>query len=221
MTGSAKPPEGARKGRTYRGEDVESRVSKRRAGLIEAGLELFGTAGYRASSVKDVCEHVGLTERYFYESFANREGLLAAVFDSLVRDLDRRMRRVLEDDFDRSDGRVRYLLEVFFHFVRDDPRRGRVMLFEILGVSPEIDRRYQAAVRNLARLIEHPHLELFPPSTSHAARGHRVMSIGLVGAIIQIATHWILDDFRTPYEEVESNALKLYLAAAQATSIGS
>lgn len=212
-------PEDTPKGRTYRGEDVESRVTKRRAALIEAGLELFGTAGYRASSVKDVCEHVGLTERYFYESFANREDLLGVVFETLVLDLDSRLRRVLEDGYPASRDRVRDLIQTYFRFVRDDVRRGRVLHFEILGVSPDIDRRYHAAVRNLARLIEQPSLGLFPPAPAQAARGHRVISIGLVGAIVQIATHWILEDFRTSLEDVESNALKLYLAAAGAASI--
>ncbi|MBB3063611.1 TetR/AcrR family transcriptional regulator [Microbulbifer rhizosphaerae] len=203
------------KGRSYRGIDPESRKQKRRSALIEAGLELFGTRGYRASSVKMVCEQVGLTERYFYESFANREDLLGSVFDSLVRDLDRRLRSVVEDRRYGHRKRQQRMLEAFFRFIRDDRRRARVMLFEILGVSPDIDRRYQSAVRNLAELFEHPNLGLLPEDSS-ASEGRGVMSIGLVGAIVQIAIQWVLEDFRTPTTEVERSALKIYTAVASA-----
>lgn len=201
----------ARKGRSYRGVDSESRRTKRRAALIDAGLELFGAKGYRASSVKEVCDEVGLTERYFYESFANREALLRSVFDALVHELAARLQLVVEDDRRSHEDALRRLIEVFFHFIRDDERRARVLLLEILGVSPDIDRRYQAAVRNLARLIEHPNLGLFP-ATASAATQARVMSIGLVGAIVQIATQWLLENFRTSTAEIERDALKIYLA---------
>lgn len=181
---------------------------------IEAGLELFGTKSYRNSSVKEVCDRVGLTERYFCESFANREALLASVFDALVHELDMHLRQVVENGPRAHEARLRRLVEVFFHFIRDDRRRARVLLFEILGVNPDIDRRYQTAVRNLARLIEHPKLGLFPAAVLESAEGTRVMSIGLVGPITQIATQWVLENFRTTVAQVEESALKIFLAVS-------
>ncbi len=220
MTNPAQPAgDTPRKGRPYRGEEQASRVSRRRATLLEAGLQVFGTKGYRATSVKELCSQSGLSERYFYESFANREALLAAVFDMLAADLDAHLTTALERRPDAPRARIRAAVTTFFEFMREDPRRPRVMLLEILGVDPDIDRRYQAAVRDLARLMEHPTLELLPPARGNAAPGIRVMSIGLVGAIVQIATQWMLDDFQTPTRTVEANALRLFEAVAEASSV--
>lgn len=203
----------SRKGRPYRGLDSERRTQNRRIALIDAGLDLFGTRGYRATSVKTACDHAGLTERYFYESFANREALLGGVYDTLIADLDARLRAVVADEQTDRRARIRRLVAVFFDFMRNDERRARVMLFEVLGVGPDIDRRYQAAVRELARTLEHPALGLFPDTASRDD-GRRVVSVGLVGAITQIAIQWVLEDYRTPAEEVEAKALEILWAVA-------
>ena len=39
--------------------------------------------------MRGVCARAGLTERYFYESFKDREELLLAVFDAIIADATR------------------------------------------------------------------------------------------------------------------------------------
>ena len=75
--------------RTWRGQTIEERQAERRDRLIEAGIELFGTQGYAATSVKAICTEAGLTERYFYETFNDREDLLSEVYDILIADCAR------------------------------------------------------------------------------------------------------------------------------------
>src|SRR3954447_8802688 len=73
--------------RSYGGVSADDRVAARRAKLLDAGLELFGTRGYRATGVKDICRAAGVTARYFYESFTNTAELFLAVFDRLTDEL--------------------------------------------------------------------------------------------------------------------------------------
>src|SRR3954449_7388105 len=73
--------------RTYGGVSADERVAARREKLLDAGLELFGTRGFATTGVKDICREARLTDRYFYESFANSEALFLAVFDRLTDDL--------------------------------------------------------------------------------------------------------------------------------------
>ena len=63
------------RGRPYAGASREARERARRERIIAAGIELFGTVGYRAATVGAVCETAGLNKRYFYESFATLEDL--------------------------------------------------------------------------------------------------------------------------------------------------
>ena len=76
--------------RSYGGLAMEERVAARRARFVEAGVELFGTQGFRGATVRGICAAAGLTDRYFYESFASLESLLAAVYGSLTERLDRK-----------------------------------------------------------------------------------------------------------------------------------
>src|ERR1700745_3649730 len=70
--------------RTYGGVSADERIAARRARLLGAGLELFGTRGFAATGVKDVCRQAGLTDRYFYESFNDGGELFLAVFDRIT-----------------------------------------------------------------------------------------------------------------------------------------
>src|ERR1700752_1144970 len=68
-------------GRTYRGASPEQRQAERRERLVEAAIEVFGTTGYRAATIDQVCAQAGLTKRYFYESFTDSEALLLAAYE--------------------------------------------------------------------------------------------------------------------------------------------
>ncbi|MGQ9424370.1 TetR/AcrR family transcriptional regulator [Gilvimarinus sp. F26214L] len=200
--------------RRYPQANLEERREVRRKALMSAGIELFGTKGYRACSVKMVCNRASLTERYFYESFANREALLVDLFDSVAADVDARLRQIVDHEGYHPEERIQQFLDAFFHYVHTDARRARVLLFEILGVSPRVDRHYQKAVRNLAALVEHPNLNLFGTGSPRSKDARRVISIGLVGAILQIAIQWVLDEFSTSPDKVITNALEIFLAVS-------
>src|SRR3954462_16041887 len=73
--------------RAYGGISADDRIAARRAKLLDAGLELFGTHGFGATGVKDVCREAGVTDRYFYESFNDGRALFLAVFDRLTDEL--------------------------------------------------------------------------------------------------------------------------------------
>ena len=70
--------------RRYRGAEAEERRAQRRGQLIAAAVQVYGERGYQNATVKAVCKAAGLTERYFYESFANSEALLLASFQTVT-----------------------------------------------------------------------------------------------------------------------------------------
>src|SRR6201988_2844271 len=80
--------------RNYAGLSADERRLARRERLIEGPSRAYGELGYRNTTVKAVCEAAGLTERYFYESFANSEALLVAAFDSVSRRVFTRLEEV-------------------------------------------------------------------------------------------------------------------------------
>ena len=67
--------------RTYAGTAAVQRSAERRERLLDAGAQLLGAEGLDATTVRAVCKAAHLTPRYFYESFADRDALLLAVYD--------------------------------------------------------------------------------------------------------------------------------------------
>jgi AcrR family transcriptional regulator len=72
--------------RPYRGVKAAKRVAERRGRLLAAGLDVLGTdtQGTPALTVRAACRQAGLTPRYFYESFSDKDEFVSAVFDWVV-----------------------------------------------------------------------------------------------------------------------------------------
>ena len=74
--------------RPYGGVQARDRVADRRHRLLEAGLELLGGTDQPAElTVRAICGAAAITARYFYESFTDKDALVAAVFDGVIADI--------------------------------------------------------------------------------------------------------------------------------------
>lgn len=72
--------------RPYRGIEASDRLAQRRSQLLEAGLDLLGAEDADVT-VRAVCRTAGLAARYFYESFADKDDFIGAVYDSVITDI--------------------------------------------------------------------------------------------------------------------------------------
>jgi AcrR family transcriptional regulator len=74
--------------RPYGGVEARERIALRRRRLLDAGLELLGGADDPAElTVRAICGQAGVSARYFYESFTDKDELVAAVFDWVIADI--------------------------------------------------------------------------------------------------------------------------------------
>jgi AcrR family transcriptional regulator len=112
-------PSGQRRGRRWSGVPLEDRQALRRDELIAAGVQLLGGESGPAVTVRAVCREAGLTERYFYESFTDRDEFVRAVYDDVCA---RAMSALM------SATTPREAVERFVALMVDDPVRGRVLL---------------------------------------------------------------------------------------------
>ncbi len=71
-------------GRTYAGLSAPERRAERRERLLDAALELFGTAGFPKTTIPMLCSAAGVTARHFYDEFDSREALLRTLYDGIA-----------------------------------------------------------------------------------------------------------------------------------------
>jgi AcrR family transcriptional regulator len=192
--------------RPYGGLAMAERVAARRARFIEAGIELFGTQGFRGATVRGICAAAGLTDRYFYESFASLEALLAEVYRTLKEGF---AQRLTEESFGAEgwygddaavERQVTAAYEIWFDTVRD-ARVARILLVEVLGVSPEMDALYEASARDMAALTITP-LAATRPAIRLSKQRRELLGRALVGAGLQVAKMWMTGGYKLARRDV-------------------
>lgn len=198
-------------GRTYGGMSQAERKAQRKRQFLEAGLELFGTQGYRATTVRAVCREAKLTDRYFYESCGSLETLVMAVYEECMTDLFKQILSAIQQEYAKCGDALAALeagLDCFYG-VLEDPRVARICMVELEGISPEVNQLYNRYIQSLSRIL----LELADiafPDWDLAKAEKEVLGISLIGALRQSATHWLMSNYAAPREVMVAGSLKLY-----------
>lgn len=196
------PPESLPSARPYRGVPQDERRAQRRAQLIAAAVAVYGERGYRQSTVKAVCEAAGLTERYFYESFANSEELLIASFNAVTYGVLDEITEAARQAGRSRVARARAMLHTYFAALQREPRSARVFLVEIRGVSRAVDKAFDTALRAIGEQVGR---FVVPPDVP----ADPLLEAGIVGGVIHIALRWIEDGYRPDIDVVTDSALQL------------
>lgn len=185
------------KGRVYGGENQEERRARRRQQFLDAGLQVFGTLGYRAATVRTLCKQAELTDRYFYESFDTTEDLLMGVYhqqcDALELSVMQALARAVVSG-DIMNGVEAGLDAVFTHV--SDPRVARVIWVEVMGVSPRVDKMYNDTMDRFANLVMTVARQRYPDLGIDSEDEIRMLGLAIAGAVSQCVLHWLLGGYR-------------------------
>lgn len=174
-------------GRLFAGQTPEQRAAARRGRLLEAALELLGDQGWDAVTMTAVCRRAGLTERYFYESFRDREDLHVALIDQVAAELEEAVLAVLRDEDEDATpaGRIRAAAQAVLGVMLGDPRKGRVALLEGVG-SARVQQRRADALHGFEELLRADAVRLSAGRPDDAAA--QLAAIALVGALSELVS---------------------------------
>jgi len=204
-------------GRSYGGQSQDARKLQRKAQLLEAGLNVFGSTGFRSATVRSLCKESQLTSRYFYESFENLEALVVAVYEDCMQKLGKQVMDALTSTYDGSNAEqaISAGLDAYY-LALEDARVSRVCLFELEAINPEVTRlcfrhmgglsQWLVALANYA----YPHWNL-------DNKEKEMLGISMVGALRQSATVWLLDDYKTERSILVKASSKLFLGMIAVT----
>ena len=195
--------------RAYGGVSAEDRIAARRAKLLDAGLELFGTRGYATTGVKDVCREAGLTDRYFYESFADGGALFLAVFDRLTDELFQAVAEAVLEAGGDAERQLRVAIATFIHALAADPRRSRVLFAEAPAAGPDAAAHMRTTLRRFAELVAATARAHVPAQTSEEEL--QLLALGLVGLLERVVTEREDGALDIPVEHLVDRIVAMYL----------
>ena len=207
----------AKTARAYAGVSASDRVAARKARLLDAALELYGTQGYLATGVKDVCREAGVTDRYFYESFANSSQLFSAVFDRTTTELLALVALGVGAAAPDPEAQARAAIETFVRTLADDPRKARLLFAETASAGPAIEQHVRATIRQFASLIAATARAHLPAEIRDV-----VVQMGahsLVGAIAGVIVEWQAGGLDASIDEVIDYFVDVFTAAGAAAGL--
>lgn len=191
----------------WAGVPLTDRRTERRALLVDAGFQLFGDEGEAAVSVRSICRECGMNTRYFYESFADVDDLLGAIYDRVSAQLADVVETAISEAEDSVRARTRAGIAAVLGFSSADPRRGRV-LFTEARANPVLAARRAAAQELLREGVLSEGGRLVPGSDPVA---NAVGAAIFTGAMAELAQQWLTGSLGDDLEVVVDHALALVL----------
>ena len=200
----------------YAGVSAEDRRAERRARLMEAALDLVGSDGWQAATVRAICTRARLTPRYFYESFENREALLMAVFDAISQEAAARVLDAVVAAPDEALAKSRAAVESFVGLLEEDPRKARVLFVEGRGIEA-IETRRHDVLRMFARLIRDQGREFYRPPEG-ADRLLDTTAFLLAGGLAELLLAWLDGELASTRDELVEDVSALLAATGEAAA---
>ena len=129
--------------RPYRGVEAADRLADRRARLLQAGLDILGSESDLSElTVRGICRQAGVTARYFYESFTDKDDLVASVYDWVIADMAASTQAAVVAAPRKQQNRA--AMANIVRTIADDPRVGRLLFNSLLANSVLVRKRKEA-----------------------------------------------------------------------------
>jgi AcrR family transcriptional regulator len=196
--------------RSYGGASADQRKARRRAALLEAGLELLGTKGWAGTTVRGVCALAGLNDRYFYESFADLDTLRLAVVDDLAAQGTAAILAATHAPRDLR-ARSRAVVTAVVDFFTADPRRAHILVHEFQASEPLRERRRQLIQGLVAIFAAQVHEILGEVPASDV----ELTALTLIGGVLELVITWLRGDLAVDREHLIDFIVALMLSAAR------
>jgi AcrR family transcriptional regulator len=193
--------------RPYGGVAGDERRADRRRRLLDAGYTLLAEGGPAALTVTGVCKASGLTTRYFYEHFPNRDALMVAIVEA---DADAVIALIVEaatSGGDTPQTRGEAAVGALLDALEADPRRVQMTREQDEAV---LRLRHTVAARMTSALIATADL-VWPGAAAHPERVALAASL-TVGGVLQMVVDWVDGDAQLSREELVRIAARFAVA---------
>jgi AcrR family transcriptional regulator len=201
-----KGPKTAPKGRLYAGLSAPERRADRRERLLQAGLQLFGTAGFQKTTIPMLCTASGVTARHFYEEFDSRETLLRTLYDQIAETAFERTVEALRDVSSSPAERIRRSSAAYFRYLTSDPRLAQIYTIEAVGMHADLEAHRRAKREAFVKKMTKAAQRVEPESVDS-----RLLSAAIAGAAHDLLLEWVLAPRRPSVDKLIETITTLWI----------
>jgi len=179
-------------GRTYGGKSAAERAAERRERLVAATIDVLAEHGAAQATMTAVCAAAGLTERYFYESFASLEDAMVAALDAVADEIAELVLSTLGASSGTPEARVNAMVAAFVDLVAASPAKARVAVIESAANSGLRARRRQL-LEMFADLVAQEAASLYGEDAWPPARA-RLHGLVYAAGLAELVAVWLTGD---------------------------
>lgn len=198
--------------RSYGGRTAEERTAERRARLVAAAIDVLAERGAGATMTA-ICTAAGLTERYFYESFANTDEALLAALDAVADEIAALAVDTLEQTPGSPEERVHTMARAFVDLVVASPAKGRVAVIESNSL-PHLRARRAALIGVFADIVAREAVALYGDQAVEPAQA-RLNGIVYIAGLAELVAGWLNQDIDLSPDDLVETAGDLFGALTQ------
>lgn len=191
--------------RPYRGVEPAERLAARRRQLLAAGLDLLGADQHDSAelTVRGVCRRAGLSARYFYESFADKDALVSGVFDWVIAELVTTTQAAVAAVPPPEQSRAG--MANIVRTVAEDARIGRLLFSTKLANAVIMRKRAESSALFAMLSGQHAMDSLRAPANDRVKAGAHFA----VGGVGQTISAWLAGDVRMAPDEFADHLASL------------
>lgn len=182
--------------RPYRGVQAADRLAERRERLLAAGLDVLGARELVELTVRGICHRAGVASRYFYESFADKDEFVAAVFDRVVGDLAASTQAAVAavPSAEQTRAGMAHLVAA----IAGDARVGRMLFSTQLTNALLVRKRAESSA--LFAMLSGRHVQ----NVLRVPGNERIKAVAhfVVGGVAQTISAWLAGDVRLDADEL-------------------
>jgi AcrR family transcriptional regulator len=199
--------------RHYGGRTDAQRRAERHERLMEAGLELFGSDGYAATSIERLCATASVSTRNFYEEFPGREALLTALHERITQQaLQNTLTALTGCEEKPLRERIDRMVRAYITTTSSDPKWTRLAYVEVVGVSPAVEQhRLMWRERIIGFLVDEANRAVGRGEA--AARDFHLTAVAFIGAVNELVYYWSMHNRNTPLDDLCDELTRLAVAA--------
>jgi len=202
--------------RDYGGRSAEQRRTERRDRLLAAGLELFGTEGYQATSIERLCARANVSTRNFYEEFASRPMLLIALHEQITLKAVRALLEVLASaEHESLADRMGRAVRAYIQTTSSDPRWTRICYVEVIGAGNAVERQRLTWREQVAAFLV-GEAERAVRRGEAQPRDFRLTAVAYIGAVNELVHHWSIRGRDVSLDDICAELTRLAVAALTA-----
>jgi AcrR family transcriptional regulator len=198
--------------RSYGGRSAQERAEDRRERLVEAAISVLAAQGERATMTA-ICHEAGLTERYFYENFANRDAALVAALEHVSAEISNDAVRVLQETPGTVEERVLAMTRAFAHWAVAHPDRARVAVVHATTIS-SLRARRDELVGTFAEIAAHEAAGLYGDQAWPPDRA-RIQGIVFIGGLAELVATWLSGGLELDPDELAGVVAELFVSLSR------